>query len=156
DSAAELWGRRPALNDPTERYCGSHKLLTPAHESVEHADCWMARALAEERDHHGCEIVVERPDGTRRIALAHATPIHDTAGKLLGGVNVLVDITAQKETESALRAQAEVLHRLDKALHAKVAQLAEADRRKDEFLAQLAHELRNPLSPILTSLRSMR
>ena len=34
--------------------------------------------------------------------------------------------------------------------------LAEADRRKDEFLAMLAHELRNPLAPIRNALQLMR
>src|SRR5205807_2115943 len=36
------------------------------------------------------------------------------------------------------------------------AELADADRRKDEFLATLAHELRNPLAPIVNALHVMR
>jgi PAS domain S-box-containing protein len=50
-------------------------------------------------------------------------------------VGVLADITAQRETEKALRI---------------------ADQRKDEFLATLAHELRNPLAPLRTGLQIMR
>jgi signal transduction histidine kinase/CheY-like chemotaxis protein len=48
----------------------------------------------------------------------------------------------------------EVLRRkqVEGELQAKISELAEADRRKDEFLAMLGHELRNPLSPIVTSL----
>ncbi len=45
---------------------------------------------------------------------------------------------------------------LEDALRQKLAQLAEADRHKDEFLAMLGHELRNPLSPIVTAVRMMR
>jgi PAS domain S-box-containing protein len=41
--------------------------------------------------------------------------------------------------------------RLEAELEQRVAELAEADRRKDEFLAMLAHELRNPLAPILSA-----
>jgi signal transduction histidine kinase len=95
----------------------------------------MARALAEGKEYNGEEILVERPDGTRRTALAHANPFHDDSGKLLGAVNVLVDITERKQAEEALR---------------------EADRRKSEFLAMLAHELRNPLAPLRNGLQILR
>jgi two-component system CheB/CheR fusion protein len=54
----------------------------------------------------------------------------------------LHDVTERKHLEEALRRQAE--------------QLSEADRRKDEFLAMLAHELRNPLAPILNAVHAMR
>ncbi|MFT3767566.1 MAG: ATP-binding protein [Minicystis sp.] len=47
-------------------------------------------------------------------------------------------------------------HRADRALCERAQRLAEADRRKDEFLALLAHELRNPLAPIVTALALMR
>src|SRR5437763_16303680 len=87
----------------------------------------MARALQTGREYNGQEIVVERPDGRRLTALAHANPIRDEAGRLLGAVNVLVDISDRKRAEDALR---------------------QADRAKNEFLATLAHELRNPLAPI--------
>jgi signal transduction histidine kinase len=47
-------------------------------------------------------------------------------------------------------------HRADECLLQRAAQLAEADRRKDEFIALLAHELRNPLAPILMALEVLR
>jgi signal transduction histidine kinase len=47
-------------------------------------------------------------------------------------------------------------HRADAALADRAERLAESDRRKDEFLAVLAHELRNPLAPIVTALGLMR
>lgn len=47
-------------------------------------------------------------------------------------------------------------HRADAALAERAARLAEASQRKDEFLALLAHELRNPLAPIVTALALMR
>ncbi len=52
----------------------------------------------------------------------------------------MTDITERKQTEEALRAS-------KARLSEQAAQLAEVDRRKDEFLAVLAHELRNPLAP---------
>src|SRR3954453_6720050 len=95
----------------------------------------MALALRDEADYHGHEIVVERPDGSRRTALAHANAIRDERGRLLGAVNVLVDITERKRGEEAIR---------------------EADRRKSQFLAMLSHELRNPLAPLRNGLQVIR
>jgi PAS domain S-box-containing protein len=46
--------------------------------------------------------------------------------------------------------------RLEEELNRKLQELADLDRRKDEFLAMLGHELRNPLAPIMTSLELMR
>src|SRR6202040_1453039 len=45
---------------------------------------------------------------------------------------------------------------LEDNLRQLAADLSEADRRKDEFLAMLAHELRNPLAPIRTSLQILK
>jgi signal transduction histidine kinase len=95
----------------------------------------MARALLDGQEYNGHEIVVERPDGSRRLVAAYANPFHDESGQLLGAVNVLMDITERRHTEELLR---------------------EADRRKSEFLATLAHELRNPLAPLRNGLQIMR
>jgi signal transduction histidine kinase/ActR/RegA family two-component response regulator len=56
---------------------------------------------------------------------------------------------ALRESEARLRAQAEELGRLYEALR-------EADRRKDSFLATLAHELRNPLAPIRNAVQILK
>jgi signal transduction histidine kinase len=125
--ALELWGRAPKLNDPIDRFCGSFRLFATDGRAIPHDECWMARALRTEMEFNGHEIVIERPDGQRRTVLAHANPIRDGSGKVLGAVNVLVDITDRKHAETALQT---------------------ADRSKNEFLATLAHELRNPLAPI--------
>jgi PAS domain S-box-containing protein len=63
----------------------------------------MARALREGKEHHGEEIVVERPDGSRRIALAYASPFHDESATVVGAVNVLVDITDRIQANEKLR-----------------------------------------------------
>jgi signal transduction histidine kinase/CheY-like chemotaxis protein len=89
--------------------------------------------------------VVERPDGAKAYVLPHPEPLRNAAGDMIGAVNMLVDITARKHAEESLRA-------LDTALQKKVEELADADRRKNEFLAMLAHELRNPLTPIRSGL----
>ena len=83
----------------------------------------------------GTRSFIERPDGQRRTTLAYASPINDEDGKLIGAVNVLVDISDRKRAEDALK---------------------EADRSKNEFLATLAHELRNPLAPIRAAVKILQ
>jgi PAS domain S-box-containing protein len=100
--AVQLWGRAPKLNDPIDRFCGSFKLLSPDGSPIAHDQCWMALALKMDRGYNKREIVIERPDGQRFTALAHANPIHDESGKLIGAVNVLVDISDRKRAEEAL------------------------------------------------------
>ncbi len=108
--AAYIWGRMPQLNDPAERYCGSLKLFTIDGTPMPHDRCWMAEALADQFPVLGKQIVIERPDGTRRTALAHASPLFDASGKLEGAVNVLTDITEFRQAKQAL-AESEALLR---------------------------------------------
>jgi len=65
-------------------------------------------------------------------------------------IAMLQQKAAALETESKQRAV------LESALRGKIDELAEVDRRKDEFLAMLGHELRNPLAPVTTALQLMR
>lgn len=127
-AALDLWGRAPKLNNAQDRYCGSFKLFNSDDGTpISHESCWMALALTEETDYYGQEIVIERPQGNRLTVMAYANPIYDEWSRLVGAVNVLVDITERKQAEERLN---------------------NADRAKNEFLATLAHELRNPLAPI--------
>jgi signal transduction histidine kinase len=57
---------------------------------------------------------------------------------------------------AALEAEAIQRRHAEAELRQKMEQLADADRRKDEFLAMLGHELRNPLAPVTTALQLMR
>jgi signal transduction histidine kinase/ActR/RegA family two-component response regulator len=91
------------------------------------------RALNGERAEFEMLIPYERL-GPRWVKAAYV-PTRDHLGRTDGWVAVTTDITAYREMESALR---------------------DADRRKDEFLAVLAHELRNPLAPIRNSLHILR
>src|SRR6185312_3234535 len=59
----------------------------------------MALALQRGQSLEGMEAVIERPDGTRRNVLAHPRMIHDSRGRLVGAINVLVDITERKGAE---------------------------------------------------------
>lgn len=101
-AAARLWGREPRLHDPADRYCGSHRLFTPDGVPVPHDRCWMARALHENRPYNGHPVRVGRPDGGVPDALAFANPVRDRSGGLAGGVNVLLDVTADRRAEAEI------------------------------------------------------
>ena len=79
--------------------------------------------------------LVPRGGSIERPVDDSAAPIRDADGRIAGAVLVFRDITERKRSEDALR---------------------EADRRKDEFLAVLAHELRNPLAPLRNALQIVR
>jgi PAS domain S-box-containing protein len=83
-----------------------------------------------------------KKDGTRFWALGIVTPLHDPNGRLTGFSKILRDITERKQANDLLQRQAEALR--------------EAERRKNEFLAMLGHELRNPLAPLCSGLEVMR
>ena len=134
-NAAVLWGREPMRNDPGERYCGSYKAYFPDGRPIGHAQTAVAAVLKGEIPAaHDVEGIIERPDGSRATVLANIVPILNAAGKITGAMNCLYDITERSLLERKSLDQAEAL--ID--LH----------RRKDEFLAMLSHELRNPLAPL--------
>jgi signal transduction histidine kinase/CheY-like chemotaxis protein len=65
-------------------------------------------------------------------------------------------IAQLQQQAAALEAETVQRRHAESTLRQKVEQLADADRRKDEFLAMLGHELRNPLAPVTTALQLMR
>jgi signal transduction histidine kinase len=87
------------------------------------------------RTHVTNDIEIVRADGTVLYVQNDVEPLYDAAGNVCGCVSVCVDMTERKKVEEMLR---------------------ESDRRKDEFLATLSHELRNPLAPIRNALEVLR
>ncbi|HEY1377292.1 MAG TPA: ATP-binding protein [Gemmataceae bacterium] len=81
------------------------------------------------------EYRLRRHDGVYRWVMDNGVPLTDAAGAFAGYVGSAVDITEHRSAEDRLR---------------------DADRRKDEFLAMLAHELRNPLAPLRNALQLLR
>lgn len=97
EAAVALWGHRPPLG--TSEWCGSWKLFWADGMPMAHNECPMAIALKEDRIVRGMEATAERPDGTRVPIIPYPTPIHDESGKLVGAVNMIVDISDRKRAE---------------------------------------------------------
>jgi PAS domain S-box-containing protein len=117
EAAAALWGHRPQLY--TSEWCGSWKLFWPDGRVMPHAECPMAIALRQKRPVLGMEAVAERPDGTRVPFTPFPIPLYDTAGKLIGAVNLLVDITDRKCAEHAALQLAAIVESSDDAIVSK-------------------------------------
>jgi PAS domain S-box-containing protein len=116
ERAVELWGRAPNLNDSIDRFCGSFKLFSADGSPVPHDECWMALALRNRRAYNGQEIHIERPDGSRGIGLAHANPLIDERGELLGAINIVVDITDRRRAELVRAQLAAIVNSSDDAI----------------------------------------
>ena len=90
----EFSGRTPVLG--SDQWCVSWRLLNPDGTPLPHDKCPMAVALKEDRAVRGAEAIAVRPDGTQVPFIPYPTPLHDAEGRLVGGVNMLVDITERK------------------------------------------------------------
>ncbi|MBL8795205.1 MAG: response regulator [Planctomycetia bacterium] len=122
-----------------------------------------------------------RKDGSLLWANVIITALRDARGQLRGFSKITRDLTERKRAEESLRhahavledrvkartaelaqanadLQAEIVERqrLEEELRRRLDQLAEADRHKNEFLAMLAHELRNPLAPVRNALHILK
>lgn len=142
---------------------------------------WYTRLHPEDRERWHLEFARTCASGERfrseyrflardgRVVWVHgeAQMVRDETGKPLFLQGMAYDITKRKRAEEALRGvNAELekrvgertaqLEEANAELRRRAEQLAEMDRRKDEFLATLAHELRNPLAPIRNSLHVLR
>lgn len=89
------------------------------------------QGVSEER----ADIRFRRGDGREIWTLMSARPLYDERGSFTGAVDLFTDITDRRRWEQELR---------------------DADRRKDEFLAVLGHELRGPIAPIVTAVRLLQ
>ena len=104
-----------------------------------HDACPMAITLMEDRPMRGTSAIAERPDGSRVTFEPYPTPLHDPEGRLVGGVNVLIDVTDRERAKQALAATAEAL--------------ALSSTARDDFLGLVSHELRTPVTTIYGNAR---
>ena len=119
---------------PTEAIGQPITFLIPPERLHEEAEILARIALGERVE--SFETVRVTKDGRRLDISLTVSPIRDVdGGQIIGASKIARDITARKRMEEALR---------------------QSDRHKDQFIALLAHELRNPLAPLRTALHVIR
>ena len=138
--AARTFLGLPAAGMPSDRWPRSDAFHHQDGRPMRDDELPLRRVLDGERVHQ-LELVLKLDGAEPRPVVASGQALHDEAGQMLGAVVSLHDISASHEAR-LLRESRE--------------RLAESDRRKTEFLATLAHELRNPLAPISNGLHLLR
>jgi PAS domain-containing protein len=111
----ELAGRVPQLGH--DRWCVTWKIYTTTGEFIPHDECPMAQAIRHQRTIRDAVAIALRPDGTRIAFRPYPTPLFDADAKLIGAVNMLIDVT--EEQSEALHAQAERCRRLAGAIYSR-------------------------------------
>jgi PAS domain S-box-containing protein len=124
---------------PSEAIGQSITLIIPPELQAEERQILQKIRLGEPIEHF--DTIRVRKDGVRVPISLTVSPIRDSHGTIIGASKIARDISDRKSAEARLRKTEEALR--------------DADRRKDEFVALLAHELRNPLAPIRYALSSI-
>jgi signal transduction histidine kinase/DNA-binding NarL/FixJ family response regulator len=135
-----LWGEGPSSACSVDEYAAWKGWWAQGQEhqgeAVQPREWPLSRALLSARPESSViDIEPFGAPGVRKTVEISAAPVLDEKDVVVGGVAVQMDITDRVRAEAALR---------------------EADRHKDEFLAMLGHELRNPLGPIRSAIHILR
>src|SRR5215469_6954512 len=101
-AAVEFAGRVPHLG--SDRWCVNSKLFRPDGTPLPHDQCPMAVTLKEGRIVDGAEAIAERPDGKRLWFMSYPRLLHDAEGKILGGLNMLLEPKQAEQTCGLLAA----------------------------------------------------
>ena len=117
------------------------KLIIPTNLHSEEDEILARLRRGEKIDHF--QTIRQAKDGHRIDISLTVSPIRDAAGHIIGASKVARDISLQRRIEGE---REEALARAEAAYR----QVQEADRAKDEFLATLSHELRSPLTAIVS------
>ena len=140
-AAVLLTGRTPELG--ADRWCVSWKLYYANGTPMPHDQCPMAVALKEGRAVHGETAILERPDGTRVWFMPYPTPWLDAQGRVIGGINMLVDVSDRIRDDARIRSS-----------EARLASEASALRKLNELASRLwrAPTLRAGLDEMLAAI----
>ncbi len=96
-AAVELWGREPDLRK--EMWCGAGKMFHPDGKPLPADESPIAILLKKGFVIPNQEIIIERPDGSRRTVVPQVRALVNDQNKIVGAVNIDVDITSQKNAD---------------------------------------------------------
>jgi PAS domain S-box-containing protein len=139
EASAVIAGHTPRVGK--DKWCVSWKLFKPDGTPVPLDQCPMAMALRDNRAVRGEELVVERPDGVRIPIIPYPTPIRDASGRLVGAINMLIDISERRQAEYRQRMLLDELnHRVKNNLQMLHALLRTAQRETEDTEARAVLE----------------
>ncbi|HEX6790300.1 MAG TPA: PAS domain S-box protein, partial [Candidatus Krumholzibacteria bacterium] len=157
-AAANFAGLEPAVGD---QWCMAWRLLYPDGQPMPQSQWPMAIALREGREVFGEEAIAVRPDGSRVWFTPYPVPLRDEHGDVVGGINMLVDITERKRIEEDLRRHRDNLQDLVDERTREVLE-ANARARHTERMAVigtlsagLGHDMANLLVPVQIRLEAL-
>lgn len=143
EAAVKLAGRTPELGK--DEWCVTWHLRKEDGTLLPHDQCPMAIALKENRSVRDVWAYAERPDGSLVPFMPYPMPLHDDYGTLVGGINMLIDITEQKEREKHLESVMRELSHRSKNLLAVVIAVASRSIRNatdlDDFETKFMNRL---------------
>jgi PAS domain S-box-containing protein len=113
-AAVDLTGRRPEIGK--DEWCVTWRLYNSDGTPLPHDRSPMAVAIKENRAIRGVEAILERPDGTCVPFVPYPTPLRDASGALVGAVNMLVDISNCRASESVRAYLAAIVESSDDAI----------------------------------------
>jgi two-component system sensor histidine kinase UhpB len=97
-AAADMWGWEPTLGK--DQWCGWKKMVDPATgQQIAPENSPMAKIYQEKQAVFGAQLLVQRPDGTERLVASFPSPLFNNDGKMIGAVNMLIDVTEKNEKE---------------------------------------------------------
>jgi len=119
-AALKLWGREPEPG--ISKYSGAWKMFTIGGQPLLPDQCPTARALTEKATINGEQVIIQRPDGSRRRVQTYPVPTFDERGELTGAINTLVDITEAVQSEEKQAMLAAIVDTSDDAIVSKTLQ----------------------------------
>jgi PAS domain S-box-containing protein len=101
--AAELWGRRPTIGEPADRYCAAFRHFRADGSPFALKDSPMAETLRTGVAWRNLELTLEAADGCRRQVIVNISPLRDDQGEVIGAINCFLDMTERQRALAALQ-----------------------------------------------------
>lgn len=108
--AAQLWGREPQLGAKGEKACGAHRIYQTDGTPIAATQIPLLEVLREGVVIRDQEAILERPDGSRIYVALNIDPIINCTGKIIGAINVFLDISERKSAERQSQQLLEIIH----------------------------------------------
>ena len=142
-AALELWGSEPGAGEGDSAFFKAPPVRLPDGTLAPTLRSRTAEVLRGDiAAVYDEAFVIERPDAPSMTVIAHVVPLIGKAGDITGAITCCYDVTERSRLQHETAEQAQAL--------------TDLHRRKDEFLAVLSHELRNPLAALSNALQLLR